>query len=122
MSEEPQSRTTELIFIKSTAQEYKLTAVVKSDDDYETHVYKAWFSTVNKSQLLTLYDTESKKYSFGEIAIADKQLSLKLLSEDITEEQFTTVADMKKFIEYIYKDKRVLYDSDVDLTELIKAK
>jgi len=114
---------TELIFVKNSANEYKLSAFIKSDEDeYEAHFYKAWFSTVNKWQLITLYDTESKQYSFGEIEVKNKQLDLKLLSEDITSQQFTTVEAMKKFIESVYTGNKVVYDKDIDLTELLKAK
>lgn len=113
---------TELLFTKATAQQYKLTAVIKSDDAYETHFYNAWFSPLGKWQLITLYDTESKKYSFGEVNITDKELSLQLLSEDISSEQFATVPAMRKFMEEVYTGNKMQYDKDVDFTGLLKVK
>jgi len=117
------SDSTELSFTKSTAQKYALNVTISDGESgYDSHHYTAWFSKVDKWQLMTLYDTEEKKFSFGEVELKNNQLSVKLLSEDITADHFTTTADMKKFIESIYKEKKVLYDSDVDLTELVKDK
>ncbi len=113
---------TELIFTKATAKQYVLTAFIKSGEDYEHHQYTAWYSTIKKWQLLSLYDTDSKKYSFGEIEVANKQLNLKLLSDDITSRQFTTTASMREFIDSIYTANSVLYDKDADLTGLMKVK
>ncbi|MEI9958023.1 MAG: hypothetical protein WDM90_17355 [Ferruginibacter sp.] len=110
-------------FTKSTAQKYSLNVTISDGESgYDTHHYTAWFSKVDKWQLMTLYDTDDKKFSFGEVELKNNQLSVKLLSENITSEQFTTTAAMKKFIESIYKENKVFYDDDVDLTGLIKDK
>jgi hypothetical protein len=113
---------TELIFTKSGAEKYILNALIKYGEDYENHHYSAWFSSLSNWQLLTLYDTESKEYSFGEIVVENKQLGLKLLSDEITSQQFTSVSAMKVFLESLYTENKVLYDKDVDLTGLVKKK
>ena len=112
---------TELVFTKSAAQKYTLTAFIKSTDKFETYHYTGWFSTLDKWQLLTLYDTDSKEYSFGEIVVENKQLSLKLLSDDIGSDEFKTIPEMRKFLETIYKEDKVIYDEEVDLTKMVKT-
>ena len=114
---------TEVVFTKNTAQKYLLnTVITDGESGYDTDHYEAWFSKVAKWQLITLYNTGSKKYSFGEVELSGNSLSIKLLSEDITTQQFSTVADMRKFIEGIYSTNKVLYDTDADLTGLLKVK
>ena len=117
------SDSTELIFTRSSAQKYLLTAIVNDGlDGYETSHYEIWFSKIGQLQLVSFYDTKDKKYSFGELALTGNLLDIKLLSDDNTSKQFNSVAEMKKFVEDIYDENRVLYDHDVDLGELIKAK
>ncbi len=114
---------TELVFKKLSGKKYSL-AVKVSDGEkgYDSFRYEAWFSKVNKWTLLSLFNTETKKYSFGEAVLTGNELNLKLLSEDITTEQFTTTEAMKRFVENIYLQNEVLYDTDTDLTDLLKNK
>ena len=112
---------TQLIFTKINAKKYLVKATTSDNDGgYERSTFEIWFSAISNRQLITLYDTENKKYSFGELELLGNHLDIKLFSEDITTEQFTSVAAMRKFIETMYTSHAVKFDDDTDLTDLVK--
>jgi hypothetical protein len=112
---------TELIFSTLNTKKFLVKATITDNDGgYEKSTFWIWFSTINKMQLITLYDIENKKYSFGELELPGNHLDIKLFSEDITTEQFTTTAAMRTFIETIYARNQVKFDDDADLTDLVK--
>ncbi|MGC4100178.1 hypothetical protein [Ferruginibacter sp.] len=114
---------TELVFTKATPLKYDLKTVVPDGSGgYETDHYEAWFTKLGDRKLISLYSAGSKKYLFGEAGLTGSQLSVKLLSEDITTQQFSTVAEMRKFIEGIYAAGTVKYDGDIDLEGMIKSR
>ena len=113
---------TEIIFTKQDKFQYQVRANVKDGNGgYELSRYRVWYSKVNNSTILSFYQLAEHVYYFAEASVADGKLSIKFLSEDITSEQFTTTAAMRKFIEGIYRKGTAQYDTDVELDDLIKA-
>jgi hypothetical protein len=113
---------TEIIFTRQDKYQYLVQANVKDGDGgYELSHYRVWFSKVNKSMILSFYQLDEKYYHFAEATVTGGKLTVKFLSEDITKEQFTSTAAMRKFIEDIYLKQTVQYDTDVLLEDLEKA-
>ncbi len=71
--------------------------------------------------ILSFYELDEHYYHFGEANVLDGKLTVKFLSADITKEQFTSSAAMRKFMEDLYRNGKVQYDTDVILEDLVKA-
>jgi hypothetical protein len=112
---------TEIIFTKLTAQVYSVKARVwDGDENYENLTGKAWFSEVNKVKLLVLHDTKADSYWFAEISRFEKEMAVTFLSASNKNKEYTSTADLRKYMESLYTTKKIKYDGDTGLVKLKK--
>lgn len=113
---------TEVKIMRWNTKTYAVTAKIENDEGkYESYRFYAWYSAVGNRQLITFYDMDTKNYYFGETFFSRGELSIRLLSSDITEQKFYTRAAMRQFIETLYSSNKVKYDNDLDLNNMKKA-
>lgn len=117
------SDSTEVVFTKKTAYQYTIHARMKDEGgDYEKYDFIAWLSIINRRPLLNVYDKEDSKYFFAAIELKDNKLSLKPISEDITEKKFSSSPDIKKYFQQLFKEDFDQFDDDTKIDDLQKAK
>ena len=89
---------------------------------YDRHNFIGFFSKINNGYLLNAFDTAEKKYIFIDIDLSGHKLTLRPISEDITKEQFTSSAQLRTFLEGLFSRGAVTYDTDSEITDLVKVK
>lgn len=113
---------TEIKFTRLDNYKYLVQANVSDGaSGYEFSQHQAWFSKVNNVMIMNFYALKDKFYHFGEVELANDELTIKLLSDYITKDQFASAAALRKFMENLYRSGKVEYDSDVVLEHLVKA-
>jgi hypothetical protein len=117
------SDSTEVVFTKKTAYQYTIHTRIKDDGgDYEKYNFIAWLSIINSRPLLNVYDKEDSKYFFVAIELKNNKLSLKPISEDITEKKFSSSPGLKKYFQEFFKENFDQFDDDTEIDDLQKAK
>ncbi|HYM93198.1 MAG TPA: hypothetical protein VET23_03610 [Chitinophagaceae bacterium] len=114
---------TEVIFTKKTDHQYDIIATIgQPATGYEHYNIIGFFSKVNDGYVLNLYNVDDPEYNFAVVELNGDNLNIKLLSDEITDQKFTTTADMRNFIEQLYKAGSVKYDDENEVAGLIRVR
>jgi hypothetical protein len=114
---------TEVVFTKKSPYQYAIQARVQGEaGDYDKYNFIAWLSVINNWRLLNVYDKEESKYFFVVVELENNRLSLKPISEDITEKEFNTPAEIKKYFQQLLDKDFYQFDDDTGIGDLQKVK
>lgn len=111
---------TEVSFYKKSDYEYYVEAKLPYQNTYSHYSFTGYFCHVKDGVLLNLKEESGANY-VAAIWLNSKHLTIKALSENITDKQFSTSSEFKAFIEKIYSNSTVKYDDETALNDLQKV-
>ena len=112
---------TTITFEKRNETEYIIKAIISNKKKEYTHYFfTGFFSNVKDGMMLNVKNDKGKYYIVA-VWLEDGRLSLKALSKEITTKKFNSPDEIRNFVETIYSNGTVKYDSDTELNDLQKT-
>jgi len=111
---------TEISFSKKNEYEYNVEATLPYQSTYAHYTFTGYFCHIKDGVLLNLKESDGSNY-VAAVWLNNRHLTIKALSENVTDKQFSTSSEFKAFVEKIYTNSTVKYDDETALNDLQKV-